>query len=98
VTKGGAGVRGAHVVAFNPRTGSLVGGFTLNDDGSFTIAGLEAGPHVLRVEPLDDGDVESFFDRSFNVDLDFRVRFHDRIVVVPQGGGARNVEVAVSPR
>jgi hypothetical protein len=98
VTKGGAGVRGAHVVAFNPRTGSLVGGFTLNDDGSFTIAGLEAGPHVLRVEPLDDGDVESFFDRSFTVDLDFRVRFHDRIVIVPQGGGARNVEVAVSPR
>jgi hypothetical protein len=98
VTRNGAGVRGAHVVAFNPRTGALVSGFTLSDEGSFTIAGLEPGPHVLRVEPLDDGDVESFFDPTFNVDLDFRVRFHDRIVVVPQGGGTRNVAIAVSPR
>lgn len=98
VTKNGAGVRGAHVVAFNPRTGALVGGFTLTDEGTFTIAGLEAGPHVLRVEPLDDADIESFFDASFNVDLDLRVRFHDRIVVVPQGGGTRNVEITVSPR
>lgn len=98
VTRNGAGVRGAHVVAFNPRTGALVGGFTLSDEGSFTIAGLEPGPHVLRVEPLDDGDVESFFDPTFNVDLDFGVRFHDRIVAVPQGGGTRNVVIAVSPR
>jgi hypothetical protein len=98
VTRNGTGVRGAHVVAFNPRTGTLIGGFTLSDQGTFTIAGLEAGPHVLRVEPLDDGDVESFFDPTFQVDLDFGVRFHDRIVVVPQGGGTRNVEIAVRPR
>lgn len=98
VTRNGAGIRGAHVVAFNPRTGALVGGFTLNDQGTFTIAGLEAGPHVLRVEPLDDGDVESYFDASFAVDLDFGVRFHDRIVVVPQGGGTRNVDIVVSAR
>jgi hypothetical protein len=98
VTRNGTGVRGAHVVAFNPRTGTLVGGFTLSDQGTFTIAGLEAGPHVLRVEPLDDGDVESFFDPTFQVDLDFGVRFHDRVVVVPQGGGTRNVEIAVRPR
>ena len=45
-----------------PRTGKLVGGLTLSEDGSFVIAGLEPGPHVLRVEPLDDGDIESFFD------------------------------------
>jgi hypothetical protein len=98
VTRGGVGVRGAHVVAFNPRTGALVGGFTLTDQGTFTIAGLEAGPHVLRVEPLDDGDVESYFDAAFGVDLDFRVRFHDRIVVVPQGGGTRNVDIVVTAR
>lgn len=98
VTKNGTGVLGAHLVAFNPRTGALVGGFTLNDDGAFTIAGLEPGPHVLRVEPLDDGDLESFFDQSFNVDLDFRVRFHDRVVVVPRGGGTRDVEITVIPK
>ena len=64
---------GAHVVAFNTRTGALVGGFSLNDDGGFTIAGLEPGPYVLRVEPLDDGDINSFFDASLDIDVDFRV-------------------------
>jgi Matrixin len=98
VTKNGDGVLGAHIIAFNPNTGTLVGGFSLNEDGSFTIAGLEAGPHVLRVEPLDDGDIESFFDASLDVDLDFRVRFHDKIVAVPLGGGTRNVEIKVTPK
>jgi hypothetical protein len=98
VTKNGTGVLGAHVVAFNPTTGVLVGGFSLNEDGNFTIAGLEAGPHILRVEPLDDGDIDSFFDASLDVDLDFRVRFHDEIVVVPEGGGVRNIEVRVTPK
>ena len=72
VTKSGTGVLGAHVVAFNPATGKLVGGFTLSDDGSFVIAGPRAGPHVLRVEPLDDGDIESFFDSTLNIDVNFR--------------------------
>lgn len=98
VTKSGAGVLGAHLVAFNPTTGQLVGGFTLNDDGSFTIAGLEPGSYVLRVEPLDDGDIDSFLDGSLNVDLNFRVKFHDRIVVVPRGGGVRDVEIQVTPK
>ena len=98
VTRNGTGVSGAHVVALNPATGALVGGFTLTENGTFTIGGLEPGPHVLRVEPLDDGDVESFFDRSFTVDVGFGPRFHDRVVVVPQGGGTRNIEVKVSPR
>ncbi len=98
VTKNGAGVFGAHVVAFNLRTGALVGGFSLGDDGSFTIGGLEPGPHALRAEPLDDGDIESFFDSGDDVDPDFNVRFHDRIVVVPSGGGASGVEIAVTPK
>ena len=98
VTKNGQGVLGAHVVAFNPATGALIGGFTLNDDGSFVIAGLEAGPHILRVEPLDDGDIDSFFDTSLNIDVNFRVRFHDKLVAVPLGGGARDVQIAVTPK
>lgn len=97
ITKNGTGVFGAHVVAFNPRTGALVGGFSLNEDGDFTIAGLEPGPHVIRVEPLDDADIESFF-TSTNVDLDFRVKFYERLVVVPRGGGTRGVTVAVVPK
>jgi hypothetical protein len=98
ITKSGRGVLGAHVVAFNPRTGLLVGGFSLNEDGRFVIGGLEPGPHVLRVEPLDDGDIESFFDLTLNIDVNFRAKFHDRLVVVPRGGGARDVEIRVEPK
>jgi hypothetical protein len=98
VTKNGAGVLGAHIVAFNPSTGRLVGGFTLNEDGAFTVASLEPGPHVVRVEPLDDAEIDSFFDASLDVDVNFRVRFHDQVVVVPDGGGVRGVELAVMPK
>jgi hypothetical protein len=98
VTKNGQGVLGAHVVAFNMRTGRMVGGFSLNADGRYVIAGLEAGPHVLRVEPLDDGDVESFFDLTLNIDTNFRVKFHDRLVVVPRGGGTNNADIRVEPK
>jgi len=98
VTKNGAGVIGAHVIAFNPRTQKLVGGFSLSEDGSFVIAGLEPGPHVLRAEPLDDGDIESFFDSSLGVDVNFNVKFYERVVVVPRGGGTSNIEIRVTPK
>ncbi len=95
VTKNAAGVLGAHIVAFNPRTGKLIGGFSLDDDGSFVIAGLEPGPYVLRAEPLDDADVESFLDLTLGVDVNFRVRFYEKLVVVPRGGGASQVALKV---
>jgi hypothetical protein len=95
VTKSGKGLLGAHVVAFNTRTKTLIGGFSLSDDGSFVIAGLEPGPHIIRVEPLDDGDIESFFDLTLNIDVDFRPQFYQRIVVVPKGGGTSGVELKV---
>jgi len=98
VMKAGRGVLGAHVIAFNTRTGKMVGGFTLTEDGRFVIAGLEAGAHVLRAEPLDDGDVESFFDLTLDIDSNFRVKFHDRVIVVPRGGGASNVAITVIPK
>lgn len=98
VTKSGQGVVGAHVTAFNPKTGRLVASFSLSDDGSFTIAGLEPGPHVLRVEPLDDGDIESFFDATLGVDVNFRPKFYERLVVVPRGGGTRNADIVVQPK
>ena len=98
VTKNGGGVLGAHVVAFSTRTGALVGGLTLNEDGGYTIAGLEPGPYVVRVEPLDDADIDSFFDSDTDVDIDFKVQFHDGIVVVPEGGGVRSVDIKVTPK
>ena len=98
VTKSGQGVLGAHVVAFNPATGKLVGGFSLSEDGSFVIAGLDPGPQVLRTEPLDDGDIDSFFDSSLDIDVNFQVKFYDKVVVVPRGGGTRNIEIKVTPK
>ena len=98
VTKNGAGVFGAHVVAWNQRTGSLIANFSLNNDGTFTIAGLEPGPHVIRVEPLDDGEITSFFSESANVDINFLGVFHDRLVIAPRGGGSDRAEIAVRPK
>ena len=98
VTKNGKGVLGAHVVAFNPSSGKLVGGFTLSDDGAFAIAGLEPGPQVLRAEPLDDADVSSFFDATTNIDAEFRVKFYEKVVIVPKGGGTRDIEIKVLPK
>jgi hypothetical protein len=98
VTKNGQGIVGAHVVASNQRTGALVAGFSLGSDGSFVIAGLSPGPHVLRVEPIDDADVTSFFSEEANVDVDFRVAFHDRLAVAPRGGGSERVEIRVVPK
>jgi hypothetical protein len=97
VRMGGRGVVGAHVVAFNLQTGALVGGFALGDDGGFRVAGLTPGPHVLRVEPLDDGDVESFLSGD-GVDVDFQAALHDRLAAAPAGGSGPGVDVAVRPK
>ena len=64
VRKDGRGVFGAHVVAYGLRSGQIVGGFSITDDGDYVINGLEPGTYVVRVEPLDDGDVESFFENT----------------------------------
>jgi Matrixin len=98
VTKNGGGVLGAHVIAFNPASGKMVGGFSLAADGAFTIGGLEPGLYVVRAEPLDDGDAGSFVDPSQPIDLDFRPAIFSRLVSVPRGGTASAVEVKVTPK
>ncbi|HEX3702339.1 MAG TPA: matrixin family metalloprotease [Vicinamibacterales bacterium] len=99
VTMDGQGVFGAHVVAFDPANGRLVANFSLNEQGQFSMAGLSPGPHIIRVEPLDDADLDSFFDTSLDtVDLDFRVSFLNRLVVVPRGGDSGAIEIKVVPK
>jgi hypothetical protein len=98
VTKNGAPVLGAHIVAFNAATGTMIGGYTLTDDGTFTIGGLEPATHVLRAEPLDDGDLGSFLSATLNVDLNFKPAFYNKLVTVPRGGTARGVELKVEPK
>ena len=64
------------------------------EDSPRLLAGVEPGPVVLRVEPLDDGDVASFIDRP-RVDTNFRVGFSPRVVFVPRGGNAPDVVIEV---
>lgn len=95
VTKAGSGVFGAHVVAFDTRSGDMVANFSLSANGQFSIAGLRPGPHILRVEPIDDADTDSFFDVSDPTDINFKTAYYERLVVVPKGGDSGNVEVKV---
>jgi hypothetical protein len=97
VRRGSQAARGAHVMVFNPRTQALIGGFALGDAGEFQIMGLAPGPYVVRVEPLDDADIDSFFTLE-GVDIDFLVTYHPRLVVAPSGGVGDRVEVTVRPK
>lgn len=96
VTLDGTGVFGAHVVAFNTKTQEMVGGFTLNSSGQFVIDGLTPGIYVVRVEPLDDADVGSFFDETSKVELGFKTSFHSQLVPVPAGGAGQAIEIKVT--
>jgi hypothetical protein len=98
VTKNGQPIFGAHVIAYDVATGSMVAGFTLTQRGEFSIGGLSPGPHIIRVEPLDDADIDSFFENTAAVDLTFRVTFLDRVVVVPRGGDSGTTAIAVTPK
>jgi hypothetical protein len=99
VVKGTAGVYGAHVLALNPVTGRIVGGFSISADGSFRIDGLQPGRYIVRVEPVDDIGVDSFFDDpAFPIDVDFGVTFLDRFVGVPAGGAPASFDVVVRSR
>jgi len=96
ITKNGAGIFGAHVVAVNLATGTLVGGFSLNTQGEYAIAGLLPGSYLVRVEPLDDADTDSFF--AGPIDPDFRVTYGSRVVIAPAGGGSDPIDVEVRPK
>ena len=94
---GGRAVFGAHVAAFNPRTGGLIGGFALGREGEFVIAGLSPGVYVVRVEPLDDVATDSFLDDP-GIDTNFRATLHDQLIAVPAGGASASFDVTVQPK
>ena len=97
VVRNGTGVIGAHVIAFNPKTGVIIGGFSIGEGGTFQIAGLTPGAHVIRVEPLDDADIDSFFSPS-GIDVDFQVTLLPRLIVAPEGGASERFDVSVRPK
>jgi hypothetical protein len=39
--------------------------------------------------------VESFFDGTSKVDADFKAKYHERLVTVPEGGGSVRLAVEV---
>jgi hypothetical protein len=95
VTLNGSGIFGAHLTAINIATGEMVGGFSLNTSGDFVIGALPPGIYVVRAEPLDDADIDSFFDDVPPVELDFRATYHSKQVAVPAGGTSGNIEIRV---
>jgi hypothetical protein len=95
VTLSGRGIFGAHIAAVNASTGAVVGGFSLGDDGEFVIAALPPGLYIVRAEPLDDADLDSVFGDDADVELDFRVTFHPKLVSVPAGGTSGDIEIQV---
>lgn len=97
VLRGGRGVLGAHVVAFHPGSGALIGGFALGEGGEFQIAGLTTGAQIVRVEPLDDADIDSFFSPQ-GIDVDFQVTFHPRLFAAPPGGVGERFDIEVRPK
>jgi hypothetical protein len=74
----------------------MIGAFT-NATGAFRISGLSPGFHVVRVEPLDDAEIDSFFSTSAT-DTDFRVMFHSELVTAPAGGSDAAIELRVRPK
>ncbi len=92
----GRDVFGAHVMAFNPISGAMIAGFVL-EDGEASITGLSPGPYVLRVEPVDDEDVGSYFDEP-DVDLAFKNTFIDRLIYVQRGATAGPVEISLEAK
>lgn len=97
VTLNGAGVLGAHIVAFDPATGTLVGNVSIDDQGRFSTAGLAAGLKIIRVEPLDDLDDGDILREGTEIDTDFKVAYADRVVIVPRGANFQ-VDVRVEPK
>ena len=97
VRRSNRGVLGAHVAAFNLKDGTLIGGFALGDAGEFQIKGLAPGAYVIRVEPLDDGDIDSFFEPG-DIDINFQATFYDRLAVAPPGGASDSFDVTVRPK
>ena len=95
VTLNGTGVFGAHITAINITSGDMVSGFSLTNAGDFAIGALKPGVYLVRAEPLDDADIDSFFDDDAPVNLNFRVTYFTRQVAVPAGGSSGSIEIKV---
>ncbi len=53
---------------------------------------------MLRVEPLDDAETDSFFDAAEPTDVNFSPTVFDALVIVPRGGDSGAVQITVRPK
>lgn len=90
----GQPVSRAHVTAYEPLRNHLVGSWA-SSGGEYEIRGLLPGRYVLRVNPLpEDHGASDYFFREAEVQTDFRVTIHPRLVVVPRSGSVEaDIEV-----
>jgi hypothetical protein len=98
VTLNGQGIFGAHVTATHTSTGETVGGFTLTSTGEFVIGALPPGIYIVRAEPLDDADIDSFFDDDGTVNIGFAPAVFEKLVAVPRGGAGPAMEIRVKAK
>jgi hypothetical protein len=95
VFKDGEGLYGAHVNAFNPFTGELIGIFT-DSNGVFEHTGLKPGPYILRVNPITDPtSPEDFSFPESQVDMDFRDAFYEGQAEVLPGETTSGIRIEV---
>ncbi len=52
----------------------------------------------MRAEPLDDADLDSFFELDMGVEIDFKPAYATRLVAVPAAGTSSHVDIAVMPK
>jgi len=95
VTKNGQAVFGAYVDAYNPFTDELIGIFT-DRDGNYSLAGLKAGPHIVRVHPIKDPvSPEDFGFPERLIDMDFKDEFYLERAEVLIGGTTSGIDFEV---
>lgn len=98
VTKGGQGVAFAHIVAFNPFTGETIAAFA-DENGSYEIEGLSAGPHTVRVNPImDPASPPDFGFPESSTDLDYSdAIFRGGAAEVTPSAVTTGIDVEVQP-
>jgi len=97
VTRGGAAVFGAHVVAFDD-DGRPVAAALSRKSGDYRISGLPPGGYGLYVEPLDgplqQSNLEAYW-TSAPFDLGFRTTFADGSIEIAAGGVSAGHDLAL---
>lgn len=97
VTRAGAPVFGAHVVAHDPVQDILVGAVTL-PDGTYTMAGMPAGRYLMEALPITGRVTPASLGGIFlrdDVDTTFRRAFFTQTVRLSAGGTVAGVSVEV---